>query len=217
MFVGGSLSALETAFEVGKAGNDYIFSLYSSGALSDDDVGAIGGANADGGDRDTTAEGIVPDVANDTTDPLRQFAETFPSGQKAISLATTRSFQYQVGANVGETIKVEAVAVNAGNLGVDEIGVVSDAEGAILRFDAAMTAVSNERARLGAIQNRFESAASAISISIENDTSSRGRILDADYAIETANVTRVQILQQPGIAMLSQANVQLQSALALLQ
>ena len=132
-------------------------------------------------------------------------------------LATTDTFQFQVGANAGEIINLDIVAVNAGNLGVDSIDLVNDAQGALSRFDAALNAVSKERARLGAVQNRFESASTAIEATTENLSASRSRILDADYAVETAGLLRTQILQQAGVALLSQANSLPQLALSLLR
>ena len=77
--------------------------------------------------------------------------------------------------------------------------------------------MSGLRSSLGAIQNRFESTISSLSAVNENLEASRSRILDADFAAETAALTRAQILQQAGIAILAQANTAPQSVLALLQ
>lgn len=88
---------------------------------------------------------------------------------------------------------------------------------AIQRVDAALTAVSSLRSTFGAIQNRFESTIANLSTTTENLTASRSRIQDTDFAAETANLTRAQILQQAGIAMLSQANMAPQNVLSLLQ
>ena len=85
------------------------------------------------------------------------------------------------------------------------------------RVDAALTAVSSLRSTFGAIQNRFESTIANLSAVSENLEASRSRILDADFAAETAALTRAQILQQAGIAILAQANAAPQSVLALLQ
>ena len=87
----------------------------------------------------------------------------------------------------------------------------------MLAMDAALTAVNTARADLGALQNRFESTIANLSTSVENLSASRSRIRDADFAAETAELTRAQILQQAGISVLSQANAQPQSVLALLQ
>ena len=84
-------------------------------------------------------------------------------------------------------------------------------------IDAAINFVSSERSVLGAAQSRFENAISYLQISSENQSASRSRIMDADYASETAALSRAQILSQAGSAMLAQANQQPQSVLALLR
>lgn len=131
------------------------------------DTGGIGGAEADGGARDTSWAGSVPDIANLNNNPLLGFAETFPGGSRAIQLSTTKTLSFQVGANVGEIIDIDLVGMNTGNLGISNINLVSNASQALNRFDAALDAVNTERARLGAAQNRLESAASSLEVSIE--------------------------------------------------
>jgi len=93
----------------------------------------------------------------------------------------------------------------------------ANANTAINRVDSALTVVSNLRSTFGAIQNRFESTIASLSAVSENLEASRSRILDADFAAETASLTRAQILQQAGVAILAQANTAPQSVLALLQ
>ena len=88
---------------------------------------------------------------------------------------------------------------------------------AINRIDSALTSVSALRSTFGAIQNRFESTISNLTAVSENLSAARSRIKDADFAMETANLTRAQILQQAGTAMLAQANSLPQGVLALLQ
>jgi len=84
-------------------------------------------------------------------------------------------------------------------------------------IDAAIKTVSGERSKLGASQNRFDAIVSNLQISVENQTAARSRIMDADFASETANLSRAQILQQAGNAMIAQANQQPQQVLALLR
>jgi len=102
---------------------------------------------------------------------------------------------------------------------LDTVGVdtVDNANFAITRIDASLTAVNGLRGNLGAIQNRFESTIINLQTVSENLSASRGRIQDADFAAETAALTKAQILQQAGVAVLSQANAQPQLALSLLQ
>jgi flagellin len=91
------------------------------------------------------------------------------------------------------------------------------AQRAISIVDKALTTVNSARADLGAIQNRFSSVVSNLSTAAENMSAARSRIMDADYAAETAALTRAQILQQAGVAMLAQANAMPQNVLALLR
>jgi flagellin len=80
------------------------------------------------------------------------------------------------------------------------------AQNAISTIDSALANINSSRANLGAVQNRFSSVVSNLATTSENLTASRSRILDADFAAETANLSRAQILQQAGTAMLAQAN-----------
>jgi flagellin len=91
------------------------------------------------------------------------------------------------------------------------------AHNAILAMDAALSSVNSARGTLGAIQSRFESAVSNIHIQSENLSAARSRIVDADFASETASLTRGQILQQAGTAMLAQANSLPNNVLSLLR
>ncbi|WP_018875528.1 flagellin [Thioalkalivibrio sp. ALE31] len=92
-----------------------------------------------------------------------------------------------------------------------------DATQTIGTIDAALQQVSNLRSELGAVQIRFESTISNLEISSENLSAARSRIMDADFASETAELTRAQVLQQAGTSVLSQANAVPQNVLALLQ
>ena len=91
------------------------------------------------------------------------------------------------------------------------------ANDAMLRVDAALTSVSSLRSTLGAIQSRFESTISNLQATTENLSASRSRILDADFAAETASLTKAQVLQQAGVAILAQANAAPQNVLSLLR
>ncbi|WP_018862354.1 flagellin [Thioalkalivibrio sp. ALJ3] len=104
-----------------------------------------------------------------------------------------------------------------GSLAGVDVLTVANANNVIERVDSALTAVSDIRSDFGAIQNRFESTISNLTQTSENLEESRSRIRDADFATETAELTRAQILQQAGTSVLSQANAVPQNALALLQ
>jgi len=92
-----------------------------------------------------------------------------------------------------------------------------NADNAILAMDAALSAINSARADLGAVQSRFETTVENLSVATENLNASKSRIMDADFAVETANLSRAQILQQAGTAMVAQANQSPQQVLALLQ
>ncbi len=98
-----------------------------------------------------------------------------------------------------------------------DVSTVTGANAAITSIDAALTSVNSNRASLGAYQNRFASVVSSLQTTAENLTASRSRIQDADFASETASLTKNQVLQQAGIAILSQANALPQSVLSLLK
>jgi flagellin len=123
---------------------------------------------------------------------------------------------------VGGSAALIGYAADSYALGTEALNSISvttvdESNTAITRIDAALTAVNAFRSTFGSIQNRFESTIANIETSVENLSASRSRIQDADFAAETAALTRAQILQQAGVAMLSQANAQPQNVLALLQ
>ncbi|CAM4367079.1 Flagellin [Comamonas aquatilis] len=98
-----------------------------------------------------------------------------------------------------------------------DVSTVEGADNAILAMDAALKSVNSARADLGAMQNRFESVVSNLNVNSENLSASKSRITDADFAAETANLSRSQILQQAGTAMVAQANQLPQGVLSLLR
>lgn len=123
-------------------------------------------------------------------------------------------------ANAGLTAGTTAFDPNTlvgTTIAATDISTVAGANAALLSADSALTAISTSRSSLGAIQNRFESVVSSLSTSVENLSAARSRIRDADFAQETAALTRNQILQQAGVSILSQANALPQLALSLLQ
>ena len=98
-----------------------------------------------------------------------------------------------------------------------DISTVDGANVALAIVDSALNTVNAQRAKFGAVQSRFGSTIANLSTNVENLTAARSRIRDADFAQETAELTRAQILQQAGVAMLAQANVAPQNVLSLLQ
>ena len=119
----------------------------------------------------------------------------------------------------GADITFSTAVAEAGGKGIEgvDISTQSGAWEALQRIDKSIDQVSSARAQLGAIQTRFEKSIENIDIQNENITAARGRIIDADFASETANLSRSQILQQAGTAMVAQANQLPQQVLSLLQ
>jgi flagellin len=120
-------------------------------------------------------------------------------------------------ANLAAEFDVTNALADSGNLDSVDISTVAGANDSILRIDSALNAVNGLRGELGAIQNRFESTIANLSTSVENLSASNSRILDADFAAETANLAKSQVLQQAGISVLAQANARPQQVLSLLQ
>ncbi|MBI3348068.1 MAG: flagellin FliC [Burkholderiales bacterium] len=150
----------------------------------------------------------------------------------ATSAAGTQTFQ--VGANTTANDRIDivttdmttdaAITVVAGtdNTGAGRAVIDNTASGTtidtvITNIDAALDKVNGERATLGASQNRFDAVISNLQVAVENQSASRSRIMDADFAQETANLSRAQILQQAGNTMVAQANQLPQQVLALLR
>jgi flagellin len=144
-------------------------------------------------------------------------------------LGSTNSVNFQVGFQNGSNnqIKISFLdladteisagglkSVALGSFGISTAGSASTALG---RLDAAIDAISAKRADFGAKQNRLESTVRNNASIIENQSAARSRTMDADFAAETANLTRAQILQQAGTAMLAQANAIPQNVLSLLR
>ena len=139
---------------------------------------------------------------------------------RAIIGASAATQVFQVGANAGQTISVAtsnlATVVGSAVTG-GTISTSAGASGVLAALDTALQAVTTSRANLGAFMSRFENVMSNLRIGVEKQSAARGRIMDADFAAETANLSRTQILQQAGTAMIAQANQLPQNVLALLR
>lgn len=183
--------------------------------LSNTDTGAVGGADADGGTI-LTAETALDDnnASLSGANVLQGFKLDFPD----IAGATGQNFfTVQSGSNAGDTLQGSVGAVNVASLGLQDLDLDKLAKFAIFHLDQALDYVSQERAKIGGMMSRLDSASQNLQSSTENASAARSRIMDADYAQETANQTRQSVLQQAGTAMLAQANSQSQNVLRLLQ
>jgi flagellin len=148
--------------------------------------------------------------------------QTTVAGSFQVGAGTTASLdKITVAGFSWNTISAISAAIGA-NVSTAPVGQVSGTDGtaavtAIGNLDAAIDAINSQRATFGAVQNRFENAISVLQISSENQTAARSRIMDADYAAETANMSRANILQQAGNAMVAQANQGPSQVLSLLR
>ena len=159
----------------------------------------------------------------------RVITNTKFNGQELLtgSGGTAGEFTFQVGANtsVDNQITVStldiASAMGSGTQGAGTTATLGasagNARSAMDNIDAAIKAIGTSRATFGAAQNRFDAVISNLQVASENQAAARGRIMDADFATETANLSRTQILQQAGTAMLAQANSLPQNVLSLLR
>jgi len=148
-------------------------------------------------------------------------SKTTFNGQKVLD-GTLGTVDFQVGANVGDTVSVDFSTINATatTLGVNASTVTgadaTNANAAITSVDAALKLVNTARSTLGAVQNRFQSTVANLQSISESTAASRSQIQDADFAAETAAMSRAQILQQAGVSVLAQANTMPQTVLKLL-
>jgi flagellin len=128
---------------------------------------------------------------------------------------------FQVGANNTDTVAVVTTdlsgASTIGSVTGGDITTAANASAAMANIDLALTTINTERAMYGAVQNRFDAIISTLRVSNENEAAARGRIMDADFAAETANLSRAQIMQQAGAAMVAQANQLPQMVLSLIR
>ena len=128
---------------------------------------------------------------------------------------------FQIGPNPSDTVDITTINLSTNlELGSVTSGAITDtttASSAMVDIDAALDVVNGQRALYGAAQNRFEAIISTLQVSAENLSAARSRIMDADYAAETAALSRAQILQQAGNAMVAQANALPQQVLQLLR
>ena len=165
-----------------------------------------------------------------TQEISRTVATTNFNGTNLLSGASTLTFQ--VGADGAANNQVSLTTTNlaltgsAGlftfnasltNTGTVDVTTQATASASLANLDADISQVSTQRATFGSVQNRFEAVIANLQNYVENLQAARSRILDADFAAETANLTRSQILQQAGVAILSQANSLPQTALSLLR
>ena len=142
----------------------------------------------------------------------------FTSGTEIKGTITlTSAFNISVGGTGGIIGHTSNITISSEGMNSADVLTADNSNTTIQRVDAALASISSNRGELGAIQNRFESTISNLQNVSENISAARSRIMDADFAVETAAMTKSQILQQAGVAMLAQANQLPQAVLSLLQ
>ena len=135
----------------------------------------------------------------------------------AVAVAAAGFSVATAGFAAGDLVIANDATTSKAGISTLSVETVEDSWLAIKNVDDALNQVNSARATLGAVQGRFENAAANIAIQAENTASARGRIIDADFAMETANLSKAQILQQAGTAMVAQANQLPQQVLSLLR
>lgn len=155
-------------------------------------------------------------TANNVTGTATVTGATLSVTLKSSNTGNVRLNGIAGGAN-GFANAAAAIGTVGSALSANDVTTASKASAMITAVDSALDSVNSSRANLGALQNRFDSIVNSVLIASENQSASRSRIVDADFAQETAALTRGQILQQAGVAVLAQANAAPQNVLALLQ
>ena len=152
----------------------------------------------------------------------RIIADVSFNGVQLLDGSATAALEFQVGQDATDQISIadtvlDITAITADATGTIDVSTADLAQAALTTLDTDIDLVSGSRATFGATQNRFEAVISNVQSYSENISAARSRIQDADFAAETANLTKTQIMQQAGIAMLSQANAAPQNVLSLLR
>jgi flagellin len=179
---------------------------------------AVQAVNATNSDSDRLS---LQQEVDQLQEEIKRVSQTKFNG-RAVIANSAGVFIFQVGPNAGDTVSVTTTDVTSGAavnnaISVGNVSTTGSASALIGFVDTYLDTINSTRATLGAIQNRFEAVVRNGQNVAENLTASRSRIQDADFAMETARLTRAQILQQAGISMLAQANSQPQNVLSLLQ
>jgi flagellin len=170
----------------------------------------------------TTGGGLVVPSTGDTSAVLGASAGAAAGSGNTnvgtVELSASESIEIaDDGSELGFATDSYVIAKDTSTLSSVDVSDVDGANDAIKRIDSALGSVNELRGQLGAIQNRFESTIANLATSSENLSAANSRILDADFAAETANLAKSQVLQQAGISVLAQANARPQQVLSLLQ
>ena len=170
--------------------------------------------------RDQDRDMLQTEVAQLELEIQRISDDTTWSGMTLLAGGFTTGATFQIGPRAGDTIQISISAIDAtttiGNGGLDlNEHISTQGHTYIENIDAAISVISGDRARYGATMNRLDHAIANMANIATNLSTAKGRIMDADFAAESSNLARTQVLQQASMAMLSQANASKQNILAL--
>ena len=170
--------------------------------------------------RDQDRDMLQTEVAQLELEIQRISDDTTWSGMTLLAGGFTTGATFQIGPRAGDTIQISISAIDAtttiGNGGLDlNEHISTQGHTYIENIDAAISVISGDRARYGATMNRLDHAMANMANIATNLLTAKGRIMDADFAAESSNLARTQVLQQASMAMLSQANASKQNILAL--
>lgn len=229
-------AALETALiDTGTVFVDFVTTNIN---MTNADNGAFGGLDAAGGPSraetivganraSTTADFDTYFVSGDNDSSQADFAsnvgwdptifnEVALEDYSALLSLSGEKTAFQIGADANQIIDLEIAGFSSKNMGLENIDLVTNSQSAINSIDEALNYIVQQRSGLGAFMNRLEHTISNLSNMSENVSASRSRIQDTDYAIETAQLTSLQIKQQATTSLLAQSNIATESILKLL-
>jgi flagellin len=186
---------------------------------------AVQARNATNSDSDKNS--LIKELQQLQEEIQRVLGGTAFNGKKILGADGT-TFSFQIGANVTAddvvavasedmTVNADISAVTVSTATIGSTASVDAIASVITNIDLALDTVNDQRATFGATQSRFDAIIANLQQAVENQSAARSRIMDADFAVETANLSRAQILQQAGTAMVAQANQLPQQILTLLR
>ncbi|GAA3920972.1 flagellinolysin [Litoribacillus peritrichatus] len=225
-FTGGAFTDEATFLAAYRAsGADYLDERIN---LANTDTGSIQGSDVSPANETISAEDAVLDPLAYNSDPLEKWEEDWPSDFIVESSEVPedasdfedlafRHIRIQFGASSNDSIEIPLFGATSEALGISDVDISEDAEGAITLMDSALERLSLTRAFVGAAFSRLESIIDNLMIQREALSSALSRIQDADYAAEAAELARLEVLRQAGLSVLVQANSRPQQVLQLLQ
>ena len=166
---------------------------------------------------DAAARTALDDEFQELNTELDRIVTSTSFNGEAIIAGDAGAKLFQVGANSGDTISITTTDLSTLNDGLGDVTTQVDADAQLDLIDTALSTLNAERGQYGAVNSRLEFTSKNLDNMIVQATAAKSRIMDADFAKETANLSKAQVLQQAGVAMLGQANSAPQLVLSLLR